>query len=77
MRAPSSSPCSYALPGLMQSVSPMRACPRASWMWPCSESAGWVSSIAVRTAFEPTRLGSMAAVLRCQVLVQAGRVVEP
>ena len=36
----------------------MRAWPRASWMWPCSASAGFVSSIAVRTAFEPTGSGA-------------------
>ena len=38
----------------MQSVRPIRLAAGDSWMWPCSETTGWYSSIACRTAVEPT-----------------------
>lgn len=42
----------------MHSVRPIRVCPRASWMCPCSDSAGCVFSIASRTAVDPTGSGA-------------------
>src|SRR5215210_7359546 len=50
-------PLLYSEPELMQSVRPTRVSPRDSWMWPCSATIGWYSSMIWRTAVLPTGIG--------------------
>ena len=74
--APIRSPCSYELPGLMQRVLPMRACAAGLVDVPVQREhwAGLLDRLPHRRRAH--RLRGVAAVLRLQVLVDAGGVVE-
>ena len=60
----------------MQSVRPRRAEPRASWMCPCSESAGSKCLDRLAHGVDPTGTVEPACVLEAHVLRQLRRVVE-
>ena len=61
----------------MQSVRPILAFPRASWMWPCSDSIGSCCSIASRTAVEPSGTGARPACFIRMSSVSSGASSSP
>jgi len=68
-----------SLPGLMQSVWPMRRSPPDSWMCPWTASSGWYFSITRRTAVEPTgpRRTSPAEMVGRRFASRIGAVSSP